>query len=143
MYFTRRGWWSHKYQVTWPSRSFDSHLTFGRKLRPSFSISHVTFWKSSSFTGHPYSAADINVQLSYKWRFIWRFKWSDRENARSQSWHLNGRWPVCFRMCRVNSSDLANFQPQPSHVHLYGFSPKKNFQKNFQKNFKKKIFSKK
>ena len=26
-------------------------------------------------------------------------------------------------MCRVSSSERANFQPQPSHVHLYGFSP--------------------
>jgi hypothetical protein len=55
---------------------------------------------------------------------MWRLRWSERENARSQRVHLNGLCPVCFRMCRVNSSERANFQPQPSQVHLYGFSPK-------------------
>lgn len=60
----------------------------------------------------------------YKWRFMWRLRWSERENARSQRVHLNGLCPVCFRMWRVNSSERANFQPQPSQVHLYGFSPK-------------------
>lgn len=48
--------------------------------------------------------------------FIWRAKWSERENALSQRWHWNGLWPVCLRKWRVSSSDLANFQPQPSQL---------------------------
>ena len=53
----------------------------------------------------------------------WRARWSDLAKAFSQWGHLNGFIPVCFRMWRVSSSDLANFQVQPSQVHLYGFSP--------------------
>lgn len=60
----------------------------------------------------------------------WRAKWSEREKVRSQSEQMKGLMPVCLRKCRVNSSDLANFHVQPSHVHLYGFSPKKKRRKN-------------
>lgn len=50
-------------------------------------------------------------------------RWSDLEKALSQTLHLNGLSPVCLRKWRVSSSDLANRQVQPSHVHTYGFSP--------------------
>lgn len=60
---------------------------------------------------------------AYWWRLRWRARWSERANARSQCWHLNGLTPVCFLMCRVSSSDRANFQLHPSQLHLYGFSP--------------------
>jgi len=56
-------------------------------------------------------------------RFMCKDKWSLRENALSHSLHWNGRMPVCFRKCLVNSSLLANFQPQPFHEQWYGFSP--------------------
>jgi len=55
--------------------------------------------------------------------FMWRERWSDLENARSQRRHWNGRSPVCFLKCRVSSSLLANFHPQPFQLHWYGFSP--------------------
>lgn len=63
--------------------------------------------------------------------FMWRARWSDRENARSHKWHWNGRCPVCFRKWRVSSSERANFQPQPSQLQWYGFSPK-NTKNNHQ-----------
>lgn len=50
-------------------------------------------------------------------------RWSDRENERWHRWQRNGFCPVCLRKWRVSSSDRANFQVQPSHVHWYGFSP--------------------
>ncbi|KRY60036.1 hypothetical protein T03_4062 [Trichinella britovi] len=50
-------------------------------------------------------------------------KWSERENALKQSLQWNGLSPVCFRMWRVSSSDLAKRHEQPSHLHSYGFSP--------------------
>lgn len=52
------------------------------------------------------------------WRFLWRARWSEREKLRSQSGHWKGLTPVCFRKCRVSSSDRANFHVQPSQVHL-------------------------
>lgn len=54
--------------------------------------------------------------VTYMCRFMWRARWSDRENARSHRWHWKGRCPVCFLKWRVSSSDLANFQPQPSQL---------------------------
>ncbi len=56
-------------------------------------------------------------------RFMCSDRWSDRENERWHRWQRNGFCPVCFRKWRVSSSDRANFQVQPSHVHWYGFSP--------------------
>ena len=50
-------------------------------------------------------------------------RWSDREKERWHRWQRNGFCPVCLRKWRVSSSDRANFQVQPSHVHWYGFSP--------------------
>ena len=41
----------------------------------------------------------------------------------SQWLHLNGFAPVCFLKCLVNSSLRAKRHSQPSHEHLYGFSP--------------------
>ncbi len=41
----------------------------------------------------------------------------------SQWLHLNGFAPVCFLKCLVSSSLLAKRHSQPSHEHLYGFSP--------------------
>ena len=49
----------------------------------------------------------------------WRARWSDLAKAFSQWGHLNGFIPVCFRMWRVSSSDLANFQVQPSQAVSY------------------------
>ena len=54
---------------------------------------------------------------------MWSERWSEREKARSHTWHLNGFWPVCFLKWRVNSSERANLQWQPSQVQWYGFSP--------------------
>lgn len=45
-------------------------------------------------------------------------RWSEREKLRSQSEQRKGLMPVCFRKCRVSSSERANFQVQPSQVHL-------------------------
>lgn len=47
-----------------------------------------------------------------------RARWSEREKLRSQSEQRKGLMPVCLRKCRVSSSERANFQVQPSHVHL-------------------------
>ena len=55
--------------------------------------------------------------------FTWSVRWSDLEKALVQIWHLNGLTPVCFRLCLVNSSDRANFQPQSDQGQVYGFSP--------------------
>lgn len=33
----------------------------------------------------------------YMCRFMCSARWSEREKARSQRWHWNGRWPVCLR----------------------------------------------
>lgn len=41
----------------------------------------------------------------------------------SQWLHLNGFAPVCFLKCLVSSSLRAKRHSQPSHEHLYGFSP--------------------
>lgn len=54
--------------------------------------------------------------VAYMCLFMWRAKWSEREKARSQRWHWKGLCPVCFLKWRVNSSDLANFQPHPSQL---------------------------
>jgi len=37
--------------------------------------------------------------------------------------HWYGLTPECERLCRANSSDRENRQPQPGHVHANGFSP--------------------
>lgn len=47
-----------------------------------------------------------------------RARWSEREKLRSQSEQRKGLIPVCLRKCRVSSSERANFQVQPSQVHL-------------------------
>ena len=60
----------------------------------------------------------FNCRSVYWCRFRWRAKWSDRAKARSQWGHLKGFTPVCFLMCLVSSSDLANFQLHPSQLHL-------------------------
>lgn len=52
------------------------------------------------------------------WRFICRARWSDREKHRPHTIHLNGFAPVCFRMWRVSSSDLANLQSHPGQLQL-------------------------
>ena len=49
--------------------------------------------------------------------FMCRERWSDLEKALSHILHWNGLSPVCFLMCLVSSSDLANLQLQPFHVH--------------------------
>lgn len=59
------------------------------------------------------------------WRFMWRARWSERAKQRSQTLHLKGLAPVCFRMWRVSSSDLAKRHWQLWKWHLYGFSPVK------------------
>lgn len=52
------------------------------------------------------------------WRRRCRDRWSEREKLRLQSVHLKGLMPVCLRKWRVSSSERANFQEQPSQVHL-------------------------
>lgn len=47
-----------------------------------------------------------------------RARWSEREKLRSQSEQRKGLMPVCLRKCLVSSSERANFQVQPSQVHL-------------------------
>ena len=59
---------------------------------------------------------------------MWSDKWSLLENARGQCWHWKGLAPVCFRICRVSSSERANLQVHPSQVQRYGFSPIKLWQ---------------
>ena len=54
---------------------------------------------------------------------MWSDKWSLLENALGQCWHWKGFAPVCFRICRVSSSERANLQVHPSQVQRYGFSP--------------------
>lgn len=61
---------------------------------------------------------ELSVLQVYWCRFRCRAKWSDLANARSQWGHLKGLTPVCFLMCLVSSSDRANFQLQPSQLHL-------------------------
>lgn len=52
------------------------------------------------------------------WRRRCRDRWSEREKLRLQSVHRKGLMPVCLRKWRVSSSERANFQEQPSQVHL-------------------------
>lgn len=52
------------------------------------------------------------------WRLRCRDRWSEREKLRLQSVHRKGLMPVCLRKWRVSSSERANFQEQPSQVHL-------------------------
>lgn len=59
------------------------------------------------------------------WRFMCRARWSDRAKHLSQTLHLKGLAPVCFRIWRVSSSDLAKRHWQLWKWHLYGFSPVK------------------
>ena len=54
---------------------------------------------------------------------MWRARWSEREKLRLQTEHWKGLAPVCFLKWRVSSSERAKRQSQPSHEHLYGFSP--------------------
>lgn len=49
---------------------------------------------------------------------------SDHTHAHLSQWlHLKGFAPVCFLKCLVSSSLRAKHHSQPSHEHLYGFSP--------------------
>ena len=57
------------------------------------------------------------------WRFMWRARWSDRAKDLSQTLHLKGLAPVCFRMWRVSSSERANLHKQFWKWQRYGFSP--------------------
>ena len=53
----------------------------------------------------------------------WR-SWLINVLAHLSQWlHLNGFAPVCFLKCLVSSSLRAKRHSQPSHEHLYGFSP--------------------
>ncbi len=49
--------------------------------------------------------------------FMWSDRWSLLEKDLEQRWQQKGFCPVCFLKCLVSSSDLANFQSHPSHVH--------------------------
>lgn len=52
---------------------------------------------------------------------------ADKAPSHLSQWlHLNGFAPVCFLKCLVNSSLRAKRHSQPSHEHLYGFSPAKS-----------------
>lgn len=50
-------------------------------------------------------------------------RWSLLINLRSQIEQTNFFSPVCVRLWRESSSLRENCRPQPSHVHVNGFSP--------------------
>jgi len=71
------------------------------------------------FLGHAIlCVAVLPLGFVYWCLFMCNAKWSLREKDLSQWTHLNGLTPVCFRWCRVSSSDRANRHSQPSHEHL-------------------------
>lgn len=63
------------------------------------------------------SSEDCGAHM-VSWRRRCRDRWSEREKLRLQSVHRKGLMPVCLRKWRVSSSERANFQEQPSQVHL-------------------------
>ena len=70
------------------------------------------------FLGHAIlCVAVLPLVFAYWCLFMCNAKWSLREKDLSQWTHLNGLTPVCFRWCRVSSSDRANRHSQPSHEH--------------------------
>ena len=87
----------------------------------------VIFLKSSTFDFHSqlkrinfFSTSPVReMATTPPWcphwcRFMCRARWSEREKLRSQWTHLNGFTPVCFRWCRVSSSERAKRHSQPS-----------------------------
>lgn len=54
---------------------------------------------------------------------MWLDKWSEREKALPHELHWKGFTPVCFLMCLVNLSDLANLYVHFVQLQTYGFSP--------------------
>jgi len=70
------------------------------------------------FLGHAILCVAVLPLVFVYWcLFMCNAKWSLREKDLSQWTHLNGLTPVCFRWCRVSSSDRANRHSQPSHEH--------------------------
>lgn len=66
-------------------------------------------------------------------------RWSDRVNFFWHTAQVNRFSPVCVRMCRASSSDLANLLSHSGHVHPNGRSPFKWQQQ--QQNFDMSSFS--
>ena len=64
------------------------------------------------------SSSAVCAAYMVSWRRRCRDRWSEREKLRLQSAHRKGLMPVCLRKWRVSSSERANFQEQPSQVHL-------------------------
>jgi hypothetical protein len=64
-----------------------------------------------------FCVAVLPLVFVYWCLFMCNAKWSLREKDLSQWTHLKGLTPVCFRWCRVSSSDRANRHSQPSHEH--------------------------
>lgn len=64
------------------------------------------------------SSSAVCTAYTVSWRRRCRDRWSEREKLRLQSVHRKGLMPVCLRKWRVSSSERANFQEQPSQVHL-------------------------
>ena len=75
------------------------------------------------FTFHKGFAVPMNQRMLLSCLLRCSARWSDLEKALSHILHWKGRSPVCLRMCRVSSSERANFQPHSFHVQTYGFSP--------------------
>ena len=73
----------------------------------------LIWWKSS-----PAWAKVDNQRIELSCLLRCKAKWSDLENARSHIRHWNGLSPVCFLICLVNSSDLANFHPQSFQLQM-------------------------
>ena len=82
-------------------------------------VGHIVLAYTETF-GDIHSLCKIAHSMCF---FKCKARWSLRAKARSQSLHAYGRIPVCFLMCLPSSSDLENFQPHPSQLHMYGFSP--------------------
>lgn len=90
---------------------------------------------------NPSRFTDASIKGSGMWREretdgLW---WLSQGEIVRQNWaylsqwlHLNGFAPVCFLKCRVSSSLLAKRHSQPSHEHLYGFSPVNKNTNTFQ-----------
>lgn len=78
--------------------------------------SGVRGWYKMCCVGHSGSVGVRSWVHIMTWRRRCRERWSDREKERSHSVHRNGLIPVCFRKCRVSSSERAKRQVQPSQV---------------------------
>lgn len=74
-----------------------------------------------------WSEREKHLKIKQKWLCIahnlFETLWSHTHTHLSHWLHLKGLAPVCFLKCLVSSSLRAKRHSQPSHEHLYGFSP--------------------